>query len=373
MLGVFDFETTIFESGNPFSLRNKAVCLGIKREDKPTDVVADFTSNQDFFDKTTLLVGFNIKFDLHWLRRVGVTYNGKIWDCQVAEFILNNQTTPYPSLADCCERYGLSTKLDKVKEYWDNGVDTLDIPTDVLYPYCATDVELTYQVYLKQQELFNTTHKHKKRLALLIMADTKVLQEMEYNGICWDMAKAKELSADAVTKLDTLRKEILGSYHSLPINLASGDHLSAFLYGGTIIEDYKLQTGLYKSGAKQGQPRYNWFQNKYEFPRLFEPLAKSELKKEGYFSTDEATLKQLKGKKEHKLILQKLDEYAKLDKLKGTYYDGITNLITNMDWPTNMIHGQLNQVVAKTGRLSSSKPNLQNQSEQSKVLMYTRY
>ena len=43
------------------------------------------------------------------------------------------------------------------------------------------------------------------------------------------------------------------------------------------------------------------------------------------------------------------------------------------DWEENYIHGQLNQCVAVTGRLSSSKPNLQNMDGSIGYLFGTRY
>jgi len=48
-------------------------------------------------------------------------------------------------------------------------------------------------------------------------------------------------------------------------------------------------------------------------------------------------------------------------------------LIEEQNWKRNMIYGQLNQCVARTGRLSSSKPNLQNFDGEIKTLFYSRY
>ncbi len=53
----------------------------------------------------------------------------------------------------------------------------------------------------------------------------------------------------------------------------------------------------------------------------------------------------------------KIIEYRQLAKLKGTYLDTLPKLIHP---ETKRIHASFNQVVAATGRLSSSDPNLQN-------------
>ena len=62
-----------------------------------------------------------------------------------------------------------------------------------------------------------------------------------------------------------------------------------------------------------------------------------------------------------------------MQKRMTTYYHGLVKLIDEMKWKKDTIHGQLNQCVAKTGRLSSSKPNLQNFDGEIKTLFTTRY
>ena len=49
-------------------------------------------------------------------------------------------------------------------------------------------------------------------------------------------------------------------------------------------------------------------------------------------------------------------EYRELEKLKSVYTDALPHQVAG----DGRIHGQLNQTVAATGRLSSSDPNLQN-------------
>jgi len=55
-------------------------------------------------------------------------------------------------------------------------------------------------------------------------------------------------------------------------------------------------------------------------------------------------------------IAQLIIDYRELDKLKATYSDVLPTLIDS----DGRIHGNLNQTVTTTGRLSSSEPNLQN-------------
>ena len=74
--------------------------------------------------------------------------------------------------------------------------------------------------------------------------------------------------------------------------------------------------------------------------------------KTGY-STDAKVLQQLAI--EHP-IADRIIAYRELAKLKGTYIDGLVNLIDE----EGRIHSTLNQTTTATGRLSSDSPNLQN-------------
>jgi DNA polymerase-1 len=105
-------------------------------------------------------------------------------------------------------------------------------------------------------------------------------------------------------------------------------------------------------------------------PHLYQPLKGSELQKEGFYATDEGTLKKLKGKKD---IVALLLELAKLEKLNGTYYKGLVELRKKMHWPVGVLHGQFQQTSVATGRLSCVKPNLQNQATELQDIYISRY
>jgi DNA polymerase-1 len=88
---------------------------------------------------------------------------------------------------------------------------------------------------------------------------------------------------------------------------------------------------------------------------LFEKLKLKPIKrtKTGY-STDETVLTALA---EYHEIPRIILNYRQLAKLKGTYVDAMLTLINPA---TGRIHTSFNQTVTATGRLSSSRPNLQN-------------
>lgn len=334
-----------------------------------------FKALQADLDTATHIVLFNAKFDWHWLRKVDLNLDHlKVWDCQYAEFLFSNQQIRYPSLEDTAVRYGLGHKIDVVKEeFWNKGIDTLDIPPEIMVQYLYQDVNLTKQIFEIQQELFRTTEKDKYRLFLLHMEDCLVLEEMEWNGIHYDAKTSLEKAQQIEVKLLEIENELRLGYDGIPINFDSGDHLSVYLYGGAISVDTRVPVGVFKSGAKTGQPRYKIVTHEYKVEGLVKPLPKSELKKEGYYATNEDTLKQLKGNREAKKRISLLLERAKLEKLRGTYFQGLPTKIVEMGWPDNYLHPNYNQCTVVTGRLSSTNPNGQNMSPEVKQLCTTRF
>ena len=378
---VLDVETTISNKGNPFDQTNKLCYVGISSglydiEYSHDPYVPKLHEIQQKIDESDILIGFNIKFDLHWIRRYGITFSSKrIWDCQLVHFILTGQTESYPSLNGVCAHYGLDTKLDVVStEYWKNGIDTPDIPREILEEYLQGDLDLTHQVYLKQLAEVQAGSLQLQRLVSLHNQDLLVLQDMEFNGLLYNATKSEELANELDAQIVELDSELYQYHNCDSFNPNSGDHLSCLLYGGSIRLSRKVPAGIYKTGARKGEAKEKWEDYQVELPRLFTPPKGSELAKEGYFSTDEYTLKSLKSRNQHSLkAIQTLLTRSDLEKRVSTYYRGLLKLASELNWKENMIHGQLNQCVARTGRLSSSKPNLQNFDGGIKGLFYSRF
>jgi DNA polymerase-1 len=72
------------------------------------------------------------------------------------------------------------------------------------------------------------------------------------------------------------------------------------------------------------------------------------------FSTDARVLAQIRD--EHPIV-EKIESWRELTKLKNTYLDSLPDLI---DTGTGRVHTTFNQASTTTGRLSSTNPNLQN-------------
>jgi len=382
---ILDVETTISSKGNPFDERNKLCYVGLYSNGEHHLFDIDYSGSpnrsgldaiQRLIDSHDTIVGFNLKFDLHWIRKYGINIMGKrVWDCQLAHFIYTGQQTPYPSLDGVAANYNLGSKLDVIaSEYWKNGIDTPEIPKDLLEEYLIQDLRLTQQVYDKQMEEFAFLAKSTQRLISLHNQDLLILQEMEYNGIIYDEEGCNEGARDLSLSIERIDKELY-SYHMLPeFNPSSTEHVSSLLYGGTIKYRRKEVVGVFKTGARAGQEKEQWKDYEQTFERLVTPLKGSELEKEGFYSIDDQTLKSLKFKtNKAKELVELILARAILSKRLTAYYEGLPELRSKMNWPFGKLHGVLNQCVAKTGRLSSTKPNLQNFDGEIKQLFGSRY
>jgi DNA polymerase-1 len=142
-----------------------------------------------------------------------------------------------------------------------------------------------------------------------------VLATMERHGIRVDPARLAEFSRELEIALDRATREIYGLAGE-EFNIGSPKQLATVLF-----EKLKLP-----------------------------PVKKT---KTGY-STDADVLEQLALGHE---LPAKIIEHRTLAKLKSTYADALPTLVNAR---TGRIHTSFNQLVAVTGRLSSSQPNLQN-------------
>lgn len=363
-----DVETTIWNKGHLHDPRNRLVCTSWAASDNTSGCVRGCEGIQELVERADLIVGFNWKFDLGWLRKNGIVFNTRFYDAQLAEFILSRQTWMYPDLDTAAELRLGTRKIDVVKtEFWDKGINTDQIPWEILSEYATHDARLHLNLFNAQMKILSAVQ---RRLVMQQSADLEIIQEMEWNGLLFDEELCAKRSEEIDNQISEITKELSHVYRDIPINFNSGDHLSAFLYGGVIQEEVREMVGHYKTGAKVGQPRYRIHVKEHVLPQLCKPLRGSELKKKGFYATNEDTLKKLKGAKKY---INWILELSKLDKLNGTYYKGLRKLREDMGWERGVLHGTLNQVSTRTGRLSAVKPNQQNFASELQNIFISRY
>lgn len=387
---IFDGETSIKNKGNPFTHGNFLVSFGYGLLDSDSDRFtyyrdADFlTDFQQALKEADCIVGVNIKFDIHWLRKYNIVIpeGVRVWDCSLAEFIMAGQKSVLPSMDKMCDLYGIPNKQGGLEEYWDAGISTENIPLDVVRDYQMGDITRTKAIFLAQQndERLKKTP-NLEQLIYLDGDDLLVLQDMEYNGIKYDIensiAKAEVLEEEA----SGIKSYLLELSIDPEINFGSPDQLSAFLFGGEY--DYtktEVRTLQYKSGPRKGEfydrnvttERRVIRHTGYFNPPVGNELAKSTAERPVY-STADGVLSQLKCRsKFQRRIIESLQRLTEIEKLTGTYLRKLPKLIEDMEWG-EYLHGQFNQTIAATGRLSSSKPNMQNSPPVSDQMLITRW
>ena len=373
---VLDLETTNKNKGedaigdfsaSPFHPENEIVIVGAKFSSGAPYVYSNGDINSNIIKHYDIIVGHNIKFDFHYMMRHIPGFHEAmpemhIWDTQLAEYLLTGQQAKWATLDSLSEKYGGTLKDNCIKDYWESGVDTEDIPRELLEEYCLADVCNTEIVFLEQMKL--ATEMGMLSLIRTQMNALLATIEMEYNGLAFDKATAFDLSKDLREELKTTTdylKAQLGGIPGVVPNPDSKDQLSLLLFGGQhtyqIVVPQTDEDGkpvLYKTGAKKGTQRFVKEDLTVEVPRLFIAQEKWKTKKAGVYSTADDVLQELLPKSLK--IIQEIMKYRKLSKDVGTYYEGYGKLV----WPDGFIHGKLNMCQTNTGRLSSSSPNLQN-------------
>lgn len=354
-----DTENTTSNIGHPLDTRNRNVCISIGDPQKNEWLATrDPKEAQIYLNRATDLVGFNIKYDLHWLSNLGLDFRAKrIWDTQIGVHLLSYQQHRMPSLSESAEKYNLGKKIDHVKKlYWEKGIDTDAIPWDVLSEYAIQDVWLTWHLY-EQVSKEIAKNPNLQNLWMLEGYDAVVLMTMERNGLEVDFEYQNRTKQELEEKRTTLGDELKALAPDLPVfNPSSGEHLSALLYGGVISYVKKIPNGIYKSGKRAGQVKFSSEHTEYVFPRKTNPLRGSELLKAGVFRTDEKTLKKLRGVDK---IRDKILEYKGIDVLISRYFE-YAKKIEELSPADRRLHTNFSQVTTNTGRIASNNPNIQN-------------
>ena len=263
-------------------------------------------------------IGYDLKFDLEVLEKYGINLGGISFDVLLSAYVLS------PGGKIEFSKLVLSELGEEISEENKKGQLGLAIESteEIAQKYCTLADYILKLKNAHETRLEKTSAEQGKKLNLknifenLEMPLVSVLAEMERNGVRLN----KIIFAGISEKVDARIKNLEKSIHDLAgeeFNINSPKQLTQILF-----EKLKLPTTDIKKG------------------------------KTGY-STAETELEKLKN--EHKII-EKIEEYREIFKLKITYLDTLPNLTDE----ASRIHTSYNQAVAATGRLSSSDPNLQN-------------
>ena len=261
-------------------------------------------------------IGQNIKYDLQILKRCGIELSNISFDTMLASYILNPSARGH-NLSDLAMEY-LGHKMIPIQDLIGKGKNQItmdEVDVERASEYACEDADITLQL---KSDLEPDLHKYELESVFreIELPLIPVLAEMEMAGIRVNTKYLKELSGKLSKQLDSLTKKIY-ELAGEEFNINSPKQLGEILFE--------------KLGLPPGKRT-----------------------KTGY-STNEAELERLSaaGYELPSLIL----EFRSIAKLKSTYVDALPEQINPK---TGRVHTFFNQAVTETGRLSSSKPNLQN-------------
>lgn len=275
----------------------------------PKDVA--LRSMQPFLeDANTLKVLHNSKFDYKMFYTEGIKINN-FHDTMVLMYVLNENEEFY-ALKKLATKYGkhfgFGDKSDTYEELFGKG-GFQDTPTDIGSIYACKDTHLTWNLYQWQIEHLKKQPKLWHVAFDIEMPLIPVLLNMELRGFKVDLEFANQYKDELHKKLESMELKLAKFFPD--INLNSNQQLANF---------------------------------------LFKELGLTQVKGD---SVDKDVLNKLSTEYEG---IQILLDYRKLSKLLSTYIEPLPQLV----WEDGFLHGELNQMGTKTGRLSSNNPNLQN-------------
>ena len=322
----FDIETSGFDV---FNSRIVGLSLAVKPHEAwyiPFTLTADRNRTESeyaailkplFECEKRLKVGQNMKFDILFLRTLGIEVKGQKGDTMLMHYLLDPEA-----------RHNMNALSEKYLNYSPIAIEsligrgtqqiTMDmVGLDAIAEYAAEDADITLQLYKALRPLVE-----KEQLwqlyCLIEEPMIGVLADMEWNGVKIDSAALHNYSATMSGELFRLEEKIRTLAAEPSLNVNSGRQIGEVLFAKMRIAE------------------------------------KPKMTKTKQFCTDEEYLASFADEHE---IVRTILEYRGIKKLLSTYIDALPQLVNPV---TGHIHTSYNQAVTATGRLSSSNPNLQN-------------
>ena len=262
-------------------------------------------------------VGQNMKFDILFLRTIGIDVRGEMYDTMLLHYLLDPESRH--NMDALAERY-LNYSPIAIQTLIGKGRDQMTMDMVGLQPiseYSCEDADITLQLYyalrplIESQSLMRLYHDIEEPMIA-------VLADMEWNGVKIDSQRLREYSTTLTLQLRELEQKICYMADTPGLNVNSGRQIGELLFAKMRITD------------------------------------KPKMTKTKQFCTDEEYLKGFAAEHE---IVRVILEYRGVKKLLSTYIDALPELVNPV---TGNVHTSYNQAVTATGRLSSSNPNLQN-------------
>ena len=258
--------------------------------------------------------GYDFKSMINALDRDGVTVGGTLLDIELMHYLINPEKSHKAGIL-AMSYLGINLEegngqpvqksLFEENDVEDIGPRNMEAVADVLLAdrimkeLAETGAD---RLYLKMEEPL-----------------VRVLARMERNGVKVDLPQLKKFETELRAELAGIQAGIREMAGEPELNISSPMQVGIVLF-----EKLALDPKAKKTGSK------------------------------GYYSTDEETLAAIQDK--HPIVNDIL-EFRAVKKLLSSYIEPFPGFINPV---TGKVHTTFNQALTATGRLSSSKPNLQN-------------
>ena len=312
----------------------------------PADIVIrEFSKLLEYHPEVDM---FNAPFDIRFLRAFGIKNAYCTWDASIGAMMLNeNEVKGQRGLKELHNKYCLGGKGDAFA-YDDlfKKVPFTHIPLQTAYLYAAHDPVITTE-YCDFQRQYLTYH-----------PDEQMESRNGMNGVAWVFQNIEMPIVDVVVDMETTgieidlkyNAELAEKYHKL-----LADSMSALQQ---MVQPYEKDLKAYKNAHPK---------TKLDIPINFASPKQLEILLYDIIGLDagidKRTKKPIRGTGEEVLatlnhpICKAILDYRGLEKLVSTYIDKLPECIEKSD---NRVHCKFHQYGAKTGRFSSSDPNMQN-------------
>jgi len=427
---VLDVENTTIKRNNklmldPFEAENSLTMVGMLNHSGEKIITFDHSEQQptteggsivqNILDDTHLLVMQNAIHDLTWLWESGFNYTGDIFDTMLGAYIIQRGQKEPLSLEYLAERYKCDTqKMGTLKDYFNKGYTTRDIPHADLSQYLSADLHATMELYKKLDDKLTQEDKGLESTVKLTNQICVQLARIYQRGFNVNTDALEEVRKEFEQEKQELLIKLQSQVHELmgdrPINLNSPEQLSWIIYSrkphdkpmwansfeprftdsefksvikskSSVLYKQKARqctvckgTGKVRRTKKNGKPFVNTskcleckaegylFTDTKEIAGLKFMAPNPDWVSAHGFSTSKDNLIKLETNARERnfqdavIFLQRVRRLSALDTYLSSFVEGISTHIKS----DGMLHVQLLQHRTGTGRLSGANPNMQN-------------
>ena len=267
----------------------------------------------------TVKYGYDLKLQRNILLHNGISLEGRLMDIELMHYLINPEKSHKVeilarsyldiNLEDCMPQKKEEAPLSLFDETPEE-----ESSADERFPEAVAILQLGDAIWKEMGESDLCSLYESMEEPLL-----SVLSDMETEGVKIDLPQLRKYASALAAEMNEIQERVREMAEEPTLNIMSPKQVGILLY-----EKMNLDPKMKMKGGMRNYP------------------------------TDEETLNALADK--HPIINEIL-EYRGVKKLLSTYIEPLPSYISPV---TGKIHTTFNQALTATGRLSSSKPNLQN-------------